>query len=156
MRITQSELQARVAESSAQIIVQLLEVVTANETVRLVADENDLETPWGTFQRFPFELTTLSASETKPPQIKFSCDTVDTRIIQELRKVAGQKDDVLLRFRMVDAANPSDIKYGPSTFKFSNMDTDGFTSCTLTGTFMASALSDTFPSQQISPANAGS
>ena len=154
MPLSQAALQGALRSATELVFLELLEIQTEFTTVRLVNDSQDFSNALGTWQRFPLQAS-LSQGESKPPQLKITADTVDQRLINELRSIAGSRADVLMVYRVVTDQEPNTLQYGPSTFVFESMSTNGYSTVTLTCSFLRAALSDAYPSQQISPASAG-
>lgn len=156
MALSQQALQAVLSSSTGQTFLECLTIEHPDiDTLRLVNDKQNLTRTEGEFIRFPFSVTAPEQSQDTPPTIDITADIVDRRVLTEIRSLAGKRSQGDITYEAVLADSPNTVEFGPSTFKFESVSTNGLTSATIKGTFLLGALNDAFPARQFAPSNAG-
>lgn len=155
MALSQAALQATLRSQTEIIFLECLDIVTPSETIRLVNDTQNLDTPRGQYQKFPFETNTTAVGDNNAPKLTITADGVDQRLIGNLREVVRSKSDLFVVYRVTTKQNPGHDEYPPTRFTLDTVSTNGYTKVTLSCLYFTGALNDTYPTMSVSPASAG-
>lgn len=155
MSLSQTALQAVLAQSIDKVFLELLEITHDDlaEPIRLVNDTQDLVRSAGTFAAFPFQVVGMRQSKDQLPQMRVTIDNVDQRVLLALRGVAGTREDIRMAYEVVLADSPDTVEYGPIDFRVDGASVSP-TAIALDLSFHTGFLSRAFPAGQFAPSNA--
>lgn len=155
MTLSQAGLQGVLASATSKVFLKCLRITHSQaDTLRLVNDKQDLVRADGTYERFPFDVQAPAQKQQSPPEIEINATSVDQRLLNEIRKLVGLRENAMIRFDVVLASQPDTIEYGPVDFEYRGVSTNGLTSIKIRAALLRGALDDTFPNQQFAPSNA--
>ena len=156
MALSQNALQAVLSSATEKTFLECLTIEHSNmDTLYLVNDKQDLTRSAATFVSFPFKVRSTAQAQDRSPDIEITATIVDQRVISGIRQLAGDRELAKITYEIVLADTPDTVEFGPITFDFAGMSTDGLTSAKIEASFLRGALDDAFPAKLFSPSNSG-
>lgn len=155
MALSQTALQAVLAQSTEQVFLECLTITHADLTtpLRFVNDLQDLARTAGTYTAFPFQVTGMRQSSDQLPQMRITIDNVDQRVVLALRSLSGSRTDISVAYDVVLAGAPNVVEYGPVDFRVDNVGISP-AAVSLDLSFHSGFLNAAFPAGQFAPSNA--
>jgi len=156
MPLSQSALQGILASATSVVYLECL-TISHSEIVggpiRIVNNGEDITRTAGVFMAFPFTVKPPAQAGDQSPTLEITVDVVDQRILMLLRALGGRREKALITYEVVTGASPNTIEWGPVTFQFDSMNSDGMTSMKIRASYSLSLLNDAFPTRLFSPGN---
>lgn len=122
-QISQSALQAVLAQETDEIILVALKIDHANldSPLLFVNDTQDLTRSDGTYLAFPFEIGFPDDTEDNNPKVSIVIDNVDQRVIEELRALETKPE---ITIEIILRSQPNTPEMGPFTMDLKKVDYD--------------------------------
>jgi hypothetical protein len=150
--VSPTALKAMLAQETGEVFLICLTMShpSLNEPYLLVNDQVPLIRAAGTFQPFAFDVSLPNEQYDSLPQVTMTIDNIDTRILQAIRNLTGERPSV--KMEVVLASSPNRVEVGPFSFNILSIN---YSDATIQGTigFEDDLLNTAFPADSYTPTN---